>query len=180
MTRKHGPQPSDRTRSTLARRLSAPTSQLTPLERREALWGFLFISPWLVGFLLFTLLPTLATLGLSFTNFNLSSTAPFRFVGLKNYQDMLADPQVWASLRVTFTFAALWLPVTMIVPFMVAVMLNSPRLRGSSFFRILIFLPYVVPFVAGVADLAEHAARRHRLAERGPARTRLVRTRPTG
>jgi multiple sugar transport system permease protein len=124
--------------------------KLKPLERREALWGLLFISPWLIGFVIFTMLPTLATLGLSFTNFNLSSTAPFAFVGLKNYQDMLADQQVWESLRVTFTFAALWLPMTLIVPFMVAVMLNSPRLRGSSFFRILIFLPYVVPFVAGV------------------------------
>ncbi len=123
--------------------------KMKPLERREALWGFLFISPWLIGFFLFTLLPTLATLGLSFTNFNLSSTAPFAITGLKNYQDMLADPQVWASLQVTFTFAALWLPITLIVPFMVAVILNSPTLRGSSFFRILIFLPYVVPFVAG-------------------------------
>src|SRR3954452_13460067 len=123
---------------------------LSVLRRREALWGYLFISPWIVGFVLFTMLPTLATLGLSFTNFSLSSTAPFAFVGLKNYEDMLADPQVWASLRVTFTFAALWLALTLIAPFLVAVMLNSPRLRASSLFRILIFLPYVVPFVAGV------------------------------
>jgi multiple sugar transport system permease protein len=51
---------------------------------------------------------------------------------------------------VTFTFALLWLPMTMIVPLMVALMLNSPRLRAASMFRVLIFLPYVVPFVAGV------------------------------
>lgn len=132
-------------------RASVPRRRkLKPLERREALWGFLFISPWIIGFLLFTLLPTLATLGLSFTNFSLASSAPLAFVGLKNYQDMLSDPQVWASLGVTFTFAAFWLPMTLIVPFMVAVMLNSPSLRGSSFFQILIFLPYVIPFVAGV------------------------------
>ena len=123
---------------------------MSPLARREARWGLLFISPWLVGFVVFTLLPTIATLVFSFTNINLSSTAPFAFVGLKNYQDMLGDAQVWASLRVTFTFAAIWLPVTLIVPFLVAVMLNSASLRGSSIFRILIFLPYVVPFVAGV------------------------------
>jgi ABC-type sugar transport system permease subunit len=124
--------------------------KLKPLERREALWGLLFISPWLIGFVLFTFLPTLATLIFSFTNLNLASTAPFGFVGLKNYQDLLADPQVWASLAVTFTFAGLWLPVTIIVPLMVALMLNSSRLRASSLFRVLIFLPYVVPFVAGV------------------------------
>src|SRR3954468_11246801 len=85
--------------------------KLKPLERREALWGLLFISPWLVGFLLFTLLPTIATLGLSFTNLSLASAAPLPVVGPKNYQDMLADKQVWDSLKVTFTFAALWLPV---------------------------------------------------------------------
>jgi multiple sugar transport system permease protein len=123
---------------------------MSPLARREARWGLIFISPWLVGFVLFTLLPTIATLAFSFTNINLSSTAPFAFVGLKNYQDILADAQVWASLRVTFSFALVWLPVTMMVPFVVALMLNSPSLRGSSIFRVLIFLPYVVPFVAGV------------------------------
>jgi len=123
---------------------------MSPLARREARWGLIFISPWLVGFVLFTLLPTIATLVFSFTNINLSSSAPFGFVGLKNYLDMLADAQVWASLRVTFSFALIWLPVTMIVPFVVALMLNSPSLRGSSIFRVLIFLPYVVPFVAGV------------------------------
>ena len=132
-------------------RISRPRlRKLKPLERREALWGLLFISPWLVGFTLFTFLPTIATLIFSFTNLNLSSSAPFAFVGLKNYQDLLADPQVWASLKVTFTFAALGLPVTLIVPFTVAVMLNSASLRGASLFRVLIFLPYVVPFVAGV------------------------------
>src|SRR6187551_1861402 len=116
--------------------------KMSPLARREARWGLIFISPWLIGFVLFTLLPTLATLAFSFTNINLSSTAPFAFVGLKNYLDLLADAQVWASLRVTFSFALIWLPVTLIVPFAVALMINSPSLRGASFFRILIFLPY--------------------------------------
>jgi ABC-type sugar transport system permease subunit len=123
---------------------------MSPLERREALWGLLFLSPWIIGFFLFTLLPTLATVVFSFTNLNLASSAPFAFVGLKNYQDLIADPQVWASLQVTFAFAALWLPTTMIVPFVVALMLNSSHLRAASLFRVLVFLPYVVPFVAGV------------------------------
>jgi multiple sugar transport system permease protein len=63
---------------------------------------------------------------------------------------MLGDRQTWASLAVTLKFAALWLPVTIVTPFAVALALNSPSLRGSSLFRVLIFLPYVVPFVAGV------------------------------
>ena len=123
---------------------------LTPLARREALQGLLFISPWLIGFLVFTLLPTIATLGFSFTDIELVGQDTVNFIGLANYQKLLADPDVWQSLRVTFVFAAIWLPVTIIVPFLAAVLLNSPRLRGSSFFRVLIFLPYVVPVVAGV------------------------------
>jgi multiple sugar transport system permease protein len=110
----------------------------------------LFISPWLIGFFIFTLLPTVATLIFSFTNVDLSSGEPFQFVGLANYQKLLADQDVFRSLTVTFVFAAIWLPVTIAAPFFLAVLLNSPRLRGSSLFRILIFLPYVVPVVAGV------------------------------
>src|SRR3954463_8341399 len=132
-------------------RITVPRrKRLTPLARREARWGLIFISPWLIGFIAFTFLPMVATLLFSFTNVSLTQASDLAFVGLKNYQDLLADPQVWASLRVTLTFAALWLPVTMIVPLVVALMLNSPSLRGSSIFRVLIFLPYVVPFVAGV------------------------------
>ena len=123
---------------------------LTPLGRREALQGLAFLSPWLIGFLLFTLLPTLATLVFSFTDIDLGRQTPLEFVGLANYQKLLNDPDVYNSLRVTFVFAALWLPVTLIVPFLVALILNSPKLRASSLFRVLVFLPYVVPLVAGV------------------------------
>jgi len=133
----------------MRRRLLPRRRRLTPLERREARQGLLFLSPWLIGFVLFTLAPMIATLVLSVTNLDLSRQDPFQFVGLRNYQDLAADPRVWQSLSVTFIFAAIWLPVTMIVPFVVALMLNSSKLRGASFFRVLIFLPYVVPFVAG-------------------------------
>ena len=139
---------SRRTAVAIPRLLHRPN--LTPLGRREALQGLLFISPWLIGFLLFTLLPTVAALTMSFTNVELTGSEPLQFVGLANYQKLLADPDVWRSLRVTFVFAALWLPVTIVVPFFAAVLLNSPRLRASSLFRILVFLPYVVPLVAGV------------------------------
>jgi multiple sugar transport system permease protein len=134
---------------TVRRRLLPRRRRLTPLERREARQGLLFLSPWLIGFVLFTLAPMIATLVLSVTNLDLSRQDPFQFVGLKNYQDLASDPRVVQSLSVTFIFAAIWLPVTMIVPFVVALMLNSSKLRGASFFRVLIFLPYVVPFVAG-------------------------------
>lgn len=123
---------------------------MTPLARREARWGLIFISPWIIGFLLFTLFPMIATFAFSLTNISLQQLDPLRFVGLDNYVTFFNDSQAWKALRVTFSFAALWLPVTLVVPFVVALMLNSNKLRGASAFRILIFLPYVVPFVAGV------------------------------
>ena len=125
-------------------------ARMTPLARREARWGLLFLSPWIIGFLIFTLYPTLATLGFTFTNISITQPQPLQFVGLKNYQQLLADQQVWQSLLITFKFAAVWLPFTLVVPFFVALLLNSPKLRAPSIFRVLFFMPYVVPFVASV------------------------------
>jgi len=130
-------------------RLSRPP-RLSALARREALWAYAFLSPWILGFLAFVLLPMVVTLAFTFTNVNLAQEEPLRFVGLDNWQRLVGDAATWRSLFVTFKFAAIQLPVSLIVPFAVALLLNSSRLRGSSVFRVLIFLPYVVPFVAGV------------------------------
>jgi ABC-type sugar transport system permease subunit len=123
---------------------------MSPLARREARQGLLFISPWIVGFLAFTLFPMGATLVFSFLNITLAQETPVRFVGLDNYVRMLNDQHVWQSLGVTLRFAVLWLPTSIIVPFVVALGLNSKYLRGAGIMRTLFFLPYVVPFVAGV------------------------------
>ena len=123
---------------------------MSPLARREARWGFLFLSPWIVGFLAFTALPMLATLGITFTNLTLTQEEPLRFVGFDNYQRLFADQQMWRALGVTVRFAVLWLPTVIVTPFLVALLLNAKSLRGSRVFRVLFFLPYVVPFVAGV------------------------------
>jgi ABC-type sugar transport system permease subunit len=132
-------------------RLPIPTRLRRPsLARREALFGYAFLSPWLIGFLALTLIPMVATLVFTFTNINLSQEEPIRFVGLSNYERLLADPRVWQSIKVTLQYALISLPVGIIVPFSVALLLNSRSLRGSSYFRVLFFLPYVVPFVAGV------------------------------
>jgi multiple sugar transport system permease protein len=120
------------------------------LARREARWGYIFLSPWIVGFLAFTLIPMVATLVFSFTNIQLTSSEPVRFVGLANWQALLADERVWSALRVTFSFAALQLPIAVIVPFLIALLLNSRRLIAPGLFRVLFFMPYTVPFVASV------------------------------
>lgn len=125
-------------------------SRMSPLARREARWGLLFLSPWILGFLAFTLIPMVATFALSFTNVTLGGSQEIRFVGLRNYQTLLGDSQAWASLGVTARFALLAIPIGLLLPFSLALLLNSKHLRGSSLFRVLFFMPYVVPFVAGV------------------------------
>jgi multiple sugar transport system permease protein len=135
---------------TRSRRWNRPSLGRSPLARREARWGLIFISPWIAGFIVFTLLPMVASLIFSLTNLSLEQASPLRFVGLDNFAAMLADHTTWDSLAVTFRFAAFNLPIAIIIPFAVALVLNSRYLRGSSAFRTLFFLPYVIPFVAGV------------------------------
>jgi multiple sugar transport system permease protein len=123
---------------------------LPPIARREALWGYLFIAPWLIGFFLFTLAPVIASLAFTFSNIALDQQEPLAFVGLRNWQTLLGDGQAWESLAVTFRFALFQLPFILILPFLLAVGLNSRNLKGPGAFRVLFFLPYVIPFVSGV------------------------------
>jgi ABC-type sugar transport system permease subunit len=125
-------------------------SRFSGLAWRRARWGYVFIGPWIIGFLAFTAFPMVATFVFTFTNINLAQAEPLRFVGLKNYETLLRDRQVWDSLGITLKFALLALPVAVILPFLVALLLHSRHLRFSGGFRVLFFLPYVVPFVAGV------------------------------
>jgi ABC-type sugar transport system permease subunit len=124
-------------------------SRLT-LAQREAVWGYLFISPWIVGFLALTLAPVVATFVFTFLNLRLNQQTPVRFVGLENYADLLNDPRAWDALFVTLRFAAIALPVGLILPFALAMLLNSRSLRGSRYFQTFFFMPYIIPFVAAL------------------------------
>ena len=120
------------------------------LRQREAAWGFLFISPWMFGFLALTVVPVVTTFVFTFLNLRLNQQAPVRFVGLDNYADMLGDSRAWDALFVTLRFAAIALPVGLILPFALALLLNSRSLRGSRYFQALFFMPYIIPFVAAL------------------------------
>src|SRR5919201_2252542 len=115
------------------------------LARKEAMEGYLVISPWLVGLVAFTAGPILASLGLSFTDWNI--TQPPAWVGLRNYSDLVNDEYFWDSLRVTLVYSALSLPLNLVVGLFLSVLLNQ-KLRGMYVFRTLFYLPSVV---AGVA-----------------------------
>ncbi len=119
------------------------------LARREALWGYFFISPFLIGFLAFTFFPTFAALVMSFTNFKLNGGS-WQFVGLQNYVQMFNDPQVWSSLLVTVKYGLIALPVAIIFPLGLAVLLNTKSLWGKNIFRTLFYFPYIIPFVAAI------------------------------
>jgi ABC-type sugar transport system permease subunit len=129
------------------RRLSP---RMSGLAWRRARWGYVFIAPWIIGFVVFTAFPMIATLAFTFTNINLAQAEPLRFVGLDNYLTLLGDKQTWDSLLVTLKYAVLALPVAVALPLIVALLLHASHLRGAGAFRVLFFLPYVVPFVAGV------------------------------
>jgi multiple sugar transport system permease protein len=119
------------------------------LKRQEERWGWFFISPWVIGFLLFTLLPTLATLGFSFTNYSPVTPAQTTFVGLKNYTTLLNDSKVGTSLLVTVRYAALSIPISFGVGLGLAMLVNSQNLVGKNIFRTLFYMPSMIPVVAG-------------------------------
>ena len=123
------------------------------LSQRRARWGLLFLTPWFIGFLAFQLLPIIATVFLSFTDY--SATKEFTFdsfhwVGLTNFAHLFTDPELLTSLGVTLKFAAIAVPLGLLTPLLFAVLVNSRHLLGASLFRTLFFLPTVIPGVAGV------------------------------
>jgi multiple sugar transport system permease protein len=125
--------------------------RLSRAELREARWGFAFIGLWLVGFVAFYLIPMAASLVFSFLDFDLLNPGQATFVGFKHWQRLLfEDPRVWQSLRVTFVFAAISLPIGMFSALFLAIILNSADLVGRNVFRTLFYAPTMVPVVAGI------------------------------
>jgi len=123
-----------------------PASQPMSMRRREALWGYIFISPWLIGFVIFTLGPMIASLLLSLTNYNI--TTPPVFIQLDNYIKLFTgDPRFWHSLGVTVKFALIAIPLNLVFGFVLALLLNQ-NVPGVAFWRTIYYLPSVI---AGVA-----------------------------
>ncbi len=123
---------------------------LSPLGRREATWGFIFLSPWMFGFLAFYLIPMAASFVLSFTNFNLTQPEAIRFIGLENYRQLFRDPLVWRSLWITIRFMLFSVPVSIILPLLLATLLNARPLWGKRVFRTLFYMPTIVPLISAI------------------------------
>jgi len=115
---------------------------------REAIEGYLAISPWLIGFLVFTGGPILFSLYMSFTYWDLTNIP--RWAGIQNYVDLASDPRFWQSLKVTITYSVLALPLGLAAGLGLSLLLNL-KLPGMNFFRTLFYIPSVI---AGVAVAA--------------------------
>jgi multiple sugar transport system permease protein len=116
-----------------------------PLSRQPGFWGMLFISPWLLGFLLFTAGPMLASLYLSFCKYDLHTLT---WVGTKNYDVLLnRDPLFWKSLGNTAIYVLFSVPLGLTGSLLIAILLNQ-KVRGMPVFRTLFYLPSLVPAVA--------------------------------
>lgn len=118
------------------------------LEQRQRLWGWVFLSPWIVGFLVFTLFPMLASLVLSFTNFSIGN--PIEFIGIQNWTNLFNDPVTRNSLWVTLRFALISVPIAILFPLAMAAILNSKLLFGKPVLRVLFYMPYIVPAISGI------------------------------
>ena len=115
------------------------------LARREAIEGYLYISPWILGFLIFTVGPVVASFVLSLTNYTL--VKPPTFAGLTNYARIITDQTFWKSLENTFYYAGIAVPLTIAGSLGCALLLNQTIL-GRTIFRTIFFLPSVTPVVA--------------------------------
>jgi multiple sugar transport system permease protein len=119
----------------------------TASTRRETLWALVFLSPWIIGFLVLTLGPMLWSLILSFTNYD-----PLRpgteFIGLDNYARMLRDRHVANALANTAFYTVLHVPLSMGLALGLALMLNRIGGRTAGFFRTAFYLPNITPAVA--------------------------------
>lgn len=115
-------------------------------RQRETRAAYAFISPWMVGFLVFTLAPMVWSLVLSFTNYSVIQST--KWVGTSNYKQMLHDPSVSEAIKNTLFYTVLYVPATMIVSLFLATLLARLGKRGAGFFRTVFYLPVMTPQVA--------------------------------
>lgn len=118
----------------------------TPLQARQALWGYLLLLPWLLGMIIFILGPIIASFYFSFTDYEGMGTPIW--IGLANYEKaFFGDDLFWSSLGRTFEYSFAIVPLGLIGSLLLAVLLNR-GMKGTNLFRTLFFLPSLTPAVA--------------------------------
>jgi multiple sugar transport system permease protein len=130
----------------VVKKVRSSSQYQTPRRRREAITGFLFILPWILGFLFFYAGPAILSLFMGFTKWNIVGTP--RWIGLQNYIEIFTiDPNFWNSVKVTLQYAVIYIPMMTILSILTAVALNS-KVKGIGIFRTLFYLPSIAPSIA--------------------------------
>ncbi|MCX6046779.1 MAG: sugar ABC transporter permease [Chloroflexi bacterium] len=117
----------------------------SPVAQREALEGYLFILPWLLGLLIFILVPIIASFYFSLTSFEV--VKPPIFVGLENYVRLIHDQLFWQALKVTCIYVVTSTPLGLILSFAIALLMNQ-KVRFVSLWRTIFYMPTLVPVIA--------------------------------
>lgn len=120
--------------------------KLTP--RYDQFFGMALISPWIIGLVLFKLLPILASLAISFTNFYLLTPEQTQFIGFENYIRLFQDDGVGYVLFDTISLGLTTIPMQLAASIFLAALLSNPRLKFGNTMRTLFFLPSIIPGVA--------------------------------
>lgn len=131
------------------KRLHMPTPAMLRRKGKEvykARWPYLFISPFYLLFLIFGVYPILFSFYLSFTEWK--GLGPIKFVGLKNFELLFKDKIFWQSMTNGVILFFMYVPIMTFLALVLAVILNSKRVRGFRFFRTLLFIPYIMNVVA--------------------------------
>lgn len=133
----------------IMKRLHFPVS--TKLRQKwidvyKARWPYLFISPFYILFLIFGVYPILFSFYLSFTEWK--GLGPIKFVGLRNFELLFKDKLFWQSMTNGVILFFMYVPIMTFLALVLAVILNSKRVRGFRFFRTLLFIPYIMNIVA--------------------------------
>lgn len=130
----------------LTREVSAPRRRRgATLAKKQARWGWLFAAPATVHIFVWTGIPVLLAIGLSFTRYDMLRSP--RFIGLDNYRFIFQDEIFWKAMLNNLIIGVVGIPISMFIALVLAVMLNQ-GLRGQGLFRTLIFLPQVTATVA--------------------------------
>ena len=132
----------------------------SPTEIREATWGIIFVSPWILGLIIFTLGPILASLYFSFTEYDILGTP--KYIGIENYvtaldlgkvipafADIKGDRLTYRAIGNTLIYAGITVPIGTVSSLLLAILLNQ-GLRGTYIYRTIFFMPHLIPSIASV------------------------------
>lgn len=133
--------------------ITTPRRRPRTLIQQQRFWGWVFLSPWIVGFIIFYAMPIIASFLFTFAEFNLDNGTIRLFDGahlFTNWQKLFTDPLIFTTLGVTFRFALVAIPIGIVMPLGLAALLNSKYLWGKRIWRTLFYMPYMVPSVSAV------------------------------